>query len=149
MSLLSYRSWILELDDEPASVASLEDLRARVRAAESLESGRLRLRADAGPRPFWHRLFGASRYSDFFFAVEWFGDYALLIFLDGNASEYRSLDTAQPVTPTEAVRREIAHGGVEPAPVEECMLKARAFRAVAEFLHSGERPRWLEYRLVE
>lgn len=30
------------------------------------------------------------------------------------------------------------------APIEECMGKGRAFRAIDEFLSSGERPGWLD-----
>lgn len=149
MSLLSYQSWNLELGAEQTTVTSLDELRSRVSDAASLESGRLFLCADAGPRPFWQRIFGVSRYSDFLFAIEWFDDYASLIFLDPNASEYRALDTGQPVRPPEDIRRRIAHGEVQPPPAEECMLKVRAFRALEDFLRTGERPEWLSYRLVE
>ena len=148
MSIASYEIWQLEINGLEHSVGSMQALCSRIADAESFAKGRLSVTVDAGPRPFWQRFLGAKRFVEIFFAVEWFEDYASLIFYDENASEYRVIDKAEPVTATAEVRSKIAHGEPDALALDECMHKARAFRAVAEFLQTGARPSWLSYHFV-
>lgn len=148
MNVTSCTEWEIELNEVDSTVSSLKALVEQLALAERLPQGRLALSADAGPRPLWQRILGARRWVDIFFAVEWYGEYASLIFLDENGSEYRALDHVAPVSPSEEVRTKIAHGEIRPHLIEECMGKDRAFTAIREFLQSGERPAWLRYRYV-
>jgi hypothetical protein len=147
MDLGQYSNWTLEFNDEDTVLRSLSEVRARIRAISDASEGKLNLVSVVGLRPWWQRLFGAKYNVDHFFALEWSGGFAALFFFDQNVSEYRAIDKAVPVVPPEATRREISHGEPDIA-AEECMQKLRAFDAVDEFLESGQRPSWIEYRYV-
>lgn len=147
MNLSKYSNWTLELDGEDFDLHSLMDVRERIRAIRNTSEGKVNLVSVVGLRPWWQRLLGAKYYVDHFFSLEWSGEFAALIFFDEKVSEYRALDKAVPVVPPEATRRRISHGEPD-APVEECMKKSRAFDALDEFLESGKRPDWIEYRYV-
>jgi hypothetical protein len=142
--------WQISLNDgDDVPAATMAELKEHIANAERLEGGTLAVYADGGPRPWWHRLFGLQRrFVLCYFMLEWCGDYASLMFLDENWSEYRAIDEAHPVNPSEEIRVKIAHGEVIPHPVNECMKKERAFAAVRAFLDSGLRPEWLKYRFV-
>jgi len=116
MAIGQYSAWRLEVNDVGSVVTSLDDLRYQIDVAASLSQGRIWVDADAGPRPLWQRLLGAKRYVEFFFSIEWFADYACLIFHHEDASEYRALDHSEPVSPLPEVRSKIAHGEVKPCP---------------------------------
>jgi hypothetical protein len=148
MPLLSRPSWELQIGESERSFSSIDELRTRIAATESMAIGKMSLCADAGARPLWKRILGAKRYTEFFFALEWFEQYASLIFLDEDASEYRAIDHQHPVSAPENARLKIAHGELRPHPSNECMSKARAFYAIAEYLQTGDRPAWLKYNIV-
>jgi hypothetical protein len=127
---------------------SLSDVRAKIRAIRDNSEGKLSLFALVGLRPWWQRLLGAKYKVDHFFALEWSGEFAALIFFDEKVSEYRALDKAVPVVPQEHTRVRISHGEPDIA-IEECMKKSRAFDALDEFLESNKRPDWIDYRYVD
>ena len=56
-------------------------------------------------------------------------------------------DSQVPVVPPEDTRGRISHGEPDITP-DECMKTSRAFDALDEFLESGKRPAWIEYRYV-
>jgi hypothetical protein len=147
MNLNQYSNWILELDGEDFDLRSLAEVRARIRAVRDAYAGKLSLVSVVSLRPWWQRLLGARYNVDHFFALEWSGEFAALIFFDEKVSEYRALDKAVPVVPPEDIRRRISHREPEIA-LEEYMNTSRAFNALDEFLESGKRPSWIEYRYV-
>jgi hypothetical protein len=57
--------------------------------------------------------------------------------LDDAWSEYRAIDGESRVTPSEKVRRDIAHGELLPQLTERCIEKAGAFAAMCDFLGQG------------
>lgn len=148
MNIASVETWFVCINNSDISVSSVAELRRQIAHAKDVESGRLSVCIDAGPRPWWHRFFGAERYTVSLFALEWYDQYASLIFHDEDWSEYRSIDRDQPVAPDGEVRIKIAHGEVKPHPIDECMRKERAFSAVNSYLESGIRPGWLSYRYI-
>lgn len=148
MGMHSHKYWELEIEGTDNTIQSLADLQERVAMAAKSSNGRLFLSADAGPRPLWQRILGAKRFVELLFAIEWCEGFATLMFYDENASEYRAIDKEHPVSPSEDVRRRIAHGEVLPCPVDECMEKTRAFRALSDFMSEGNRPEWLAYKKV-
>jgi hypothetical protein len=112
-------------------------------------SGRIDVDEDVGARSWFARLLGLhSRMLLGHLALEWAGNFASLIFVDDAASEHRAVDAEQPVQLDEETRLRLAHGEVEPHPVEECMSLARALKAIEEYLQSGTKPAWLKYRYV-
>ncbi|WP_435105916.1 Imm1 family immunity protein [Arhodomonas sp. AD133] len=142
--------WLYELDEEDNVARSRAELDQVLGRAEAMPSGRLWVGVDGGPRPWWHRLVGLQpRFVEALLSVEWAADYASLIFHDENWSEYRAMDEALVVQPDEQVRARIAHGEARPHPVEECMHRERAFKAIRELIDTGARPEWLSYRVVK
>lgn len=148
LDIRTFLEWQAELNDSQVTIHTAQQLVDFLNRAESLPSGTLSLSADAGPRPWWERLFGAKRFVVSFFAMDWSQDCASLIFHDENGSEYRVLDLDHPVTPDDSVRRQIAHGELTPHPIDECLTKERAFAGVRYFVSSGQRPEWFDYRYV-
>ena len=140
--------WNLELNGESRVLATAQEVAEAIEGCRSLDRGGVSLSYDDGPRPLWHRLFGATRYVAGFAAIEWADDVASLIFLDDDWREHRAIDEDMPVNASESVRREISHGELRPHPADECISKSRAFQALQEALESGVRPGWLTYRLV-
>ncbi len=147
MSLSQYSKWTLEHNGEDLDLQALSEVRARIRAIRDTSEGKISLVSLVGLRPWWQRLLGAKYNVDHFFALEWSGEFAALIFFDEKVSEYRALDKAVPVVPPEHTRARISHGEPKIA-LEECMKTSRAFDALDEFLESGKRPDWIEYRYV-
>lgn len=142
------RPWQLELNGQECPVVSPRDLADQLTKAQQLDQGRLVLSAVTRPAPLWKRAFGTKYVSRGFFAVEWFGQVASLIFLDDDWSEYRAIDSSAPVKASEDERSQVAHGEVTPPPQDECMSKERAFQAIAESIEASDRPNWLHYRVV-
>jgi len=141
--------WFLDLNEKERSFASIDLLLSAIDQAEGIESGRLWAGEDGGPQPWWQKLFGGNkRYVDALFSVEFYKDTASLIFHDENWSEYRAIDKKVPVNVNQEVRLKIAHGELNPHPIEECMEKDRAFKAIKEYLKTGSRPSWMEYHYV-
>ncbi|WP_157480996.1 MULTISPECIES: hypothetical protein [unclassified Lysobacter] len=150
MDIPAISPWYFELNDEDHVLDSSKEVAEAVRACLDRDQGRLSISYDDGPRPRWQRFLGlAPRYISGFAALEWADDFASLIFLDDNWSEYRALDAKEPVVPPEATRTQIAHGELLPHPASECVHKDRAFQALLEALQTGGRPGWLSYRFVE
>ena len=141
--------WNFELNDENRVLASAQEVSKAIESCRRLDRGGLSLSYDDGPRPLWHRFFGATRYVSGFASIEWADGVASLIFLDDNWSEYRAIDKEVPVNASEAVRRAISHGEPCPHPADECIGKGRAFQALQEALESGVHPGWLTYRFVK
>lgn len=145
-------TWIVEINNDETDArvfASAEALRAFIAASRTAAAGQLAGFLDCGPAPWWERfLGGGSRKQNPRFAIEWYGEFASLIFLDDNASEYRVLDHEQPVDPPDAIRLHLAHGELQPHPSEQCMRAVRAWDALNEFIERGVRPAWLTYRYV-
>ncbi len=148
MNLGRYSKWTLEHNGEDFDLQSLAEVRAKIRAIRETSEGKISLVSVVGLRPWWQRLLGAKYNVDHFFALEWSGEFAALIFFDEKVSEHRALDKAVPVEPPEHTRVRIAHGEPD-IPIEECMKKSRAFDALDEFLESNKRPDWLAYRYVD
>jgi hypothetical protein len=141
--------WICELDGADGRVATSDVVVAWLSEAGAQSKGRLSVVFDCGPSKSWLRFLCApTRELLPYFSVEWAGDYASLIFHDGAWSEYRALDTTNPVEPPEELRKQIAHGEPVAHPVDECMLKVRAFQAMRERIESGAKPEWLSYKYV-
>ena len=140
--------WQLELNDEEHQVFSLQDIAQKVDAARQLREGRLVLTEIVEPAPLWKRVLGTKNVARGHFAVEWSNEVASLIFLDENWSEHRVLDRSASIEATEVERSRVSPGEAKPAPLEECMTKERAFRAIAESLEATALPAWLQYRVV-
>jgi hypothetical protein len=147
-SVASFNQWIVKLNENETPVSD-KDLDLFIVKAELLAQGRLWIGKDGGPRPWWHRMFGAQRWTDSIFAIEWHNDAAALIFHDDNWSEYRALRPKELAPYSEDVRLKIAHGESSPALEDECISKELAFKAIKEALKYGQRPTWLNYRFVE
>jgi hypothetical protein len=148
LDIRTFPEWLAELNDSQITIRTVPQLVDFLDRTESLPKGILSLCADAGPRAWWERLFGAKRFVVSFFAIEWSQDFASVIFHDEYGSEYRALDQDNPVAIDDSIRNQIAHGELTPHPIEECMKKARAFAGVRSFVSSGERPDWFTYRYV-
>jgi hypothetical protein len=141
--------WLFNVDDLDSRFPSDETLLAALAPFELSTLGRFSLHLDRGPSPRWRRLLlGQLRDITPCLSIEWAHDYASLIFLDENWSEYRVLDQQHPVSPPLGVRALLAHGELLPHPVNECMLRDRAFEAVRHFILHRTRPDWLAYRFV-
>jgi hypothetical protein len=148
MSTDAREAWIADSDGVETRFDSKEQITAHLSSLEQQARGRVSIKIDHGPIRGWRRFLGMKRDVTPCFAVEWDSDYASLIFLDDAWSEYRAIDGAHPVVPSEEVRRNIAHGELRPHPIAECMEKARAFAAIRDFLSRGSRPDWLTYEYV-
>lgn len=117
MTLTNHRLWFADLDGKSTELNTLAELRDHVAHLASRATGELSVCADVGPRPWWHRLFGAIRYVSIYFILAWRGDTATLTFPAEDGSEH----------------------------VAANIPKDRAFEAVRAFLEAGERPAWLDY----
>ena len=143
------RTWIAEMDDVEARYPTKEALLAALSGFQERAQGGLSVSIDRGLNKGWLRfLGGAERDVVPCLSLEWFDQYASLIFLDDAWSEYRAIDTEHPVAPEEEIRKLIAHGEPSAHPIEECMSTVRAFDAAHEFIESGERPTWLSFKYV-
>ena len=120
---------------------AMKDLLRQLDAA----SGSTSLAARAGSRPLWQRLLGTRYRIVSYFAIEWSRDLAGLMFYDDAASEYRAYD---PAGGAESTIDEICFGEYEPWPKEMLIEKAKAVRAIEEFIQYGKRPDWLSYEYV-
>ncbi len=116
---------------------------------ESNPDGRIELDEDVGARSWIGRLFGLfPRIYQIHILIEWHEDIASLIFVDDADSEYRAKSTGDEETKTEEKRRKIAHGELEPHPIEQCLLVSEATRAITDYLESMKRPDWIAYEYV-
>jgi len=99
----------------------------------------------------WERLLGIEdRLTYSCFRLYWYGDYAALVFQnEQSGSEYYALDQEPAMdAPTEIrIRLKSKEDGTPILP-EQCMYKARAFKAAREFLDTGKWPEWLSYRYI-
>ncbi len=113
------------------------------------QDGRVELVEDMGPRSWIGRFFGLSQriYQNHLF-IEWFEDIASLIFIDDADSEHRAKSTGDEKIKTEEKRRHIAHGELEPHPIDQCMPVTEATRAIDDYLKSMKRPDWIDYEYV-
>jgi hypothetical protein len=142
-------SWLCDLDDVESRQTSTEAVLTWLDRAAERSRGRLSVDVEGDRPKGWLRwLAGRKRHVSPFFSIEWIGDYASLIFYDESWSEYRVLDAAHPVQPSEEMRLQISHGEPSAPPAAECMLKERAFRAMRERIESGLKPTWLSYKYV-
>ena len=83
------------------------------------------------------------------FAIEWSGEICSLIFFDDAVSEYRAISSNPSRELDDQTRIKVSHGEESPHPLEECLPLSEGLRAIRDFLDSGNRPGWLEYRYVE
>lgn len=140
--------WFVELNGEKITVDSIGKLRNVISRAESLQFGRLWVGGDGGLRPWWHKIFGMTRFTDSFLSLEWHDGYAALIFYDENGSEYRAMDKEYPIQLDDEIRSRISHGNAKPSPSDEFMRKDRSFTAIYEYFSTNTMPTWLSYRFV-
>ena len=140
--------WVVDVDEVKTVLDTPDDVRRHVDTLAEQPSGRIFVFVDHGPTRRWERFLGLKRDISPCLTIEWHGPYASLIFHDDAASEYRAIDPTRPVSATEEERSRIAHGEPVPHPADECMEKARAFEAIAEFIVNHRRPTWLMYRYV-
>jgi hypothetical protein len=142
--------WILEVDENPTIFPSKHEVIPALSAAlQSRRRGRVDISEDYGRRSWWERFFGAGqRMIQMHVAIEWCEGSAALIFFDDAVNEHRAMDREQPALVDEQVRRQISHGEPFPAAEDECMSLQRAQQAITEYLQTGERPPWLQYRVV-
>ncbi len=142
--------WFVEINEEERVLDSINEVLDLLKSVEYLETCRVWVGKDGGPRPWWHRLLGLqNRYIESFFALEWHNQIAFLIFHDENWSEYRAIDNEYPVSANEQDRLKVAQGDSIAPTNEECISKQRALNAVSEYLQQNKRPKWLEYNFVE
>ncbi|OFJ05931.1 hypothetical protein BFX25_13945 [Vibrio cholerae] len=150
MEFSSLDKLFIEINKEKKELISTDEVFELLKSVENLETCRIWLGKDGGPRPWWHRLLGTrKRFVDSLFALEWHNQIAILIFHNENWSEYRAIDQEHPVSVSENDRLEIAQGEKIAPSNEECISKQRALAAVYEYLQSGKRPNWLNYNFVE
>jgi hypothetical protein len=102
--------------------------------------------------PWWERLLllGEWRlHTTPCFFLAWADDCATLMFYDEASSEYRAYDHQHYIddAPTE-LRIRLNFGDGTPAPLEQCLHKARAFKACHEFIDTAIRPEFLSYKYV-
>ncbi|QIF05608.1 Imm1 family immunity protein [Roseimicrobium sp. ORNL1] len=142
--------WILEVDESPTIFPSKQELIPALAAAlQSRSRGRVDISEDYGKRSWWGRFLSmAPRMIQMHVAIEWCNGCAALIFFDDAVNEHRAMDREQPVLVDAQVRRQISHGEQTPAAEDECMSLPRAQQAITEYLQTGERPPWLQYRVV-
>ena len=141
--------WFVELNSVRTVTNSVNEIQSLILSAESFQCGRLWLGRNGGHRPWWHRLFGLTRFTDSLFALEWFDNYASLIFYDENDSEFRALDQESLISISDETKSRISHGNTELISNAECIHKQRAFKAIQAFLDKNEKSKWFEYRFVK
>lgn len=141
-------SWTIEVAEVDTLFSTTEAAISFVNNLQTQASGQAFLFHDCGPVKGWKRFFRAKRIVQPCCAMEWDGPFASLIFFDDAWSEYRVVDEAHPVQPTDDQRRRIAHGELTPHPLEECMQQSRAFGLVREYLDTRTRPSCVKYRYV-
>lgn len=129
-----------------------DELKAFLAEVEQTQEGGIYVKKDYGRRPikgWWQRLLLGAEVWDILpcFQLHWYLDYAALSFEDRiycyNAIDHRMY---QPGDIPVKIRTRLNVEDANPTPREECMLKYRAFRAVREFIETGNRPDWLSYR---
>lgn len=150
--LTTLGTWTVECDENPQRFARKEDISACIKNLVSTKtSGRIDVDEDVGSRSWIARtVFGLHpRVLQMHLALEWSDNMASLIFFDDAASEYRAMDSERPLQISEATRKQIAHGEYEPQPIEQCLALSRALQAIEEFLETGARPTWLQYKYVK
>jgi hypothetical protein len=141
--------WFLDINEEEKEFLSIAQLVEFLQSIESLETCRVWVGKDGGPRPWWHRFLGTQkRFVVSLFAIEWHNQIASLIFHDENWSEYRAIDREQPVSAKENERLKVAQGEIIAPSNEECISKERALAAIREYLQYNQRPNWLGYRFA-
>ncbi|WP_397574034.1 hypothetical protein [Silanimonas sp.] len=92
IQLRRFSEWQLSVDDDgPVVYRDLALVLKAITEATSRSIGGLHLLSDDGPRPFWQRVLGASRYVRTHLTLEWSPDGARLSFSDENNSEHRVL----------------------------------------------------------
>ena len=82
------------------------------------------------PHSFWDRLLPANKMR-MHLCLEWNGDLAVLVFFDGEANEYHSIDLETAAT--------------EPLDQESTIPQERALLAISQYLPASKRPDWLNY----
>ena len=150
--LTTLGTWTVECDKKPRRFARKEDLFAYIAdLVRKQSSGRIDVDEDVGERSWIARaIFGLHpRILQMHLALEWSGNAASLIFFDDAASEYRAMDSEQPLRIEEAQRTQIAHGECEPHPTEQCLALNRALQAIDDYLKTSIRPAWLRYEYVK
>jgi hypothetical protein len=142
--------WILEVDENPTIFPPKHEVIPALTAAlQTRRRGRVDISKNYGKRPWWERYLGmAPRMIQMHVAIEWCDGSAALIFLDDAAIEHRAMDPEQSVLVDEQIRCKISHGEPTPAAEDECISLLRAQQAITEYLQTGERPPWLQYRVV-
>ncbi|MFC1851247.1 hypothetical protein ACFL27_13710 [candidate division CSSED10-310 bacterium] len=149
MSIFEHDRWFITIGENDEIIDSLDEVRKKVVAAQSLDQGSINLCAAAGPRPWWHRIFGTDRFIRSYFICEWYGDFAAIIFLDEKGSEYRAIDEENQTNVDVEVRKNISFGNYVALQEIYCLTKRRAFSALIEFIETGIRPDWLSYKFFK
>jgi len=148
--------WTVEVGD-PESGSHVQQLASKLEVFPYVEgvarreaAGRLCADEDVGESSWFTRkiLRMNRRIQAMRFAIEWSEGICSLIFFDDAASEYRAIDPESTAVASEVVRKQIAHGEVEPHPESECFPLDRGLKAIEQFLTEDSRPDWLEYRFV-
>jgi hypothetical protein len=145
-------TWTVECDEKPRRFERKEDVSAYIsELVRKQSSGRIDVDEDVGARSWLARtLLGLHpRILQMHLALEWSDGAAALIFFDDAVSEYRAMDSEQPLRVSEATRKRIGHGELDGPPAEQCLGLDRALQAIDEYLKSGNRPAWLRYEYVK
>jgi hypothetical protein len=149
MSLPVSGEWIAQYNEIERRFPAKDQLAAYLASLETAPAGQVAVLIDRGPASRWERFMTETKRDIVScFSLEWDGAYASLTFHDDAWGEYRAIDHEHPVHSTEDERCNIAQGEPTPLPLEECLDKSRAFRAIREFLNDGARPGWLSYKYV-
>ena len=144
------RQFIVSVDEVDHAFATSADLEPFLADLESKDSVDLFVTIDLGPSKKWTRFLGGPK-RDFLpcFGLRTAAHWACLTFLDDSGSEYRAIDADQDAVPGAKALETLADDG-EPVEPKECLLAARAFRAIREYLNENcQRPSWLMSRYVE
>ncbi|MEM7145021.1 MAG: hypothetical protein AAF591_07775 [Verrucomicrobiota bacterium] len=146
--------WTIEVGDE-ASFKHLDSKSAVFPALEEIiaadSDGRVCVDEDVGENSWFSRtiLRLNPRIQAMRFAIEWSGEICSLIFFDDAVSEYRAISSDPSRELDGETRLKVSHGQEAPHPLDECLSLSEGLRAIRDFLDSGSRPSWLDYRYVK
>ncbi len=142
--------FFLAINESDIELTNILEVRLQINEALCSSKGSVSLAADDGQRPWWQRfIFGTKIYVRSYFLFEWFEETCGLIFQDEDASEYRVLSNEQPKDTSEDIRKQISFGEYKLLETKYCITKETALKAIDDFLESGKRPDWLEYKFVK
>jgi len=149
--LTSLGTWRLEFNDKFEEFPSAEAVFAALKTLVSkTPSGTVLVDEDVGEQgKFSTFVLGMHpRIYQMHFALEWTSPVAMLIFFDEAVSEYWASDPHPAAKVTEEPVSQVGSGQWNSEFPEEHLSTERAMAAIEEFLDSGIRPSWLNYRHV-